>query len=79
MKKITGIDEAVEEFRRQAKPFVVESDLASLKELFARTSADARASNPDEQWHVVRAMRETLRDVFLESTHNVKSDFFEDL
>ena len=68
-----------EEFYRKAKPFVVESNLPALKALFARTTADGRRDNPDEQAAVIRIMRATLRDVLLDSTRDVHRDFFADI
>ena len=71
--------EASEEFRHKAKPLIVESNLPALREHFARTTADGRVANPDNQSVVIGAMREALREALLDSTRNVKRDFFEDI
>ena len=67
------------EFRRKAKPLVVESNLSALREQFARATADGRVANPENQGAVIKSMREALREALLDSTRNVKRDFFEDI
>ena len=73
------MDEVSEEFRRKAKPLIVESNLPALRENFARTTADGRVANPESQGAVIGTMREALREALLDSTRNVKRGFFDDI
>jgi hypothetical protein len=79
MKRKITISQAVSEFRGKAAPLVAVNDLAGLKTLFARFTADARVANKEDHWAAQEAMREALREVLLEPSRRVKTGWFSDL
>ena len=78
-KKGIAIGEAVREFRRKAAPLVAVSDVTELRALFARSLAEARVANMEDQFAAKEAMSEALRNVLLEPSRRVKTGWFDDV
>jgi len=73
------LEDAVDEFRRQAIPVVAQSDHAGLKQLFSRLSAAARLDSGQAEAAARAALEAELRDAFLSASKSVKRGLFDDL
>ncbi len=73
------IEQAIDEFRKEAAPLVAACEWKQLRQVFARWAADARVSNTENQLEATSAMREALRELLHAPSRRVKQGFFNDV